>query len=132
MKHIAALIALVAIASAPVAHSQSAFCAQALRDINLGLKMAEVDSWNDAIDNSAPRSNLRQAQALVAAQRAHINLDLMRDAKCRMPTTVYSTAPYAEFMNRCIDASDEKKNGAMGSAIKVCAGKLLEAPDAFK
>ena len=129
-RQLTAAAALAFVAAA--AQAQTAFCGAALKDINAGLRDIEIDKWREIGDDSAPRATLRQMKANNVMLQAQINLQLMRDAKCRMPAALYASSIYADIMDSCVKKSDAYKNGATGTAVLECALVVIQSPDLFK
>ena len=76
------------------------------------LKKSLAMNFADGIgDNSAARATMREAQEQSLMGRVRLTMDLMRDNRCRMPTSVPTGVEYADAAITC--RTDQMSSGSL-------------------
>jgi hypothetical protein len=91
------------------------------------LKKSLAMNFADGIgDNSAPRATMREAQYQSLLGRVRLTMDLMRDNRCKMPTSVPTGVEYASAAIAC--ASARMEAGGASSTASCDQSKWVPAP----
>lgn len=108
------------------------FCAAALKEINLLIFDVEVSRWMEIGDDSVHRANLNKLGAANSWAKVGLNLSLMRDARCKMPTTVIDESIYADIVKGCVDAKKKEHGISTSGAANLCRLAGETGPLLFK
>lgn len=91
-------------ARAAAAKAEPAICAKLMSDYEDASKKLAYSQSEDAIDDSAPRTTMREVQNSNVMNQARMTMDLMKSAGCTMPTFVPSASRYGLASLHCATA----------------------------
>ncbi|MEG3093062.1 hypothetical protein [Sphingomonas sp. PB1R3] len=106
--------------------AEPAICAKLMADYEGASKKLAYSQSEDAIDDSAPRTTMREMQNSNVMNQAQMTMDLMKSAGCTMPTFVPSASRYGLASLRCATALQGIKTK---HAVDRVEGKYVSYPE---
>jgi hypothetical protein len=94
----------------PVSKETSATCTKLSDDYEDVSKALAANAADDALDNSAIRSTMRQTQNSTAMEQARMTLELMRSNNCKIPTAAPTAKRYLVAALTCKNAQATRRS----------------------
>lgn len=113
-------------AKAAAVKAEPTICTKLMSDYEGASKKLAYSQAEDAIDNSAPRTTMREMQNSNVMNQAQMTMNLMKSAGCTMPTFVPSASRYGLASLRCATALQGIKTK---HAVDRVEGKYVSYPE---
>jgi len=91
-------------AKAAAVKAEPAICTKLMSDYEDASKKLAYSKSEDVLDNSAPRTTMREMQNANVMNQARMTMDLIKSAGCTMPTFVPSASRYGLASLHCATA----------------------------